>query len=80
MEGIGEYHSVDRITETDQDIVRTIEVISEEEILEGMFNQIRIIEVKIIGVDIEEIIEMIIMKEVGVGLGKDNIQIWERQQ
>ena len=78
--GIGEYHSVveyimDRITETDQGIVRTIEVISEEEILEGMCNQIRIIEVKIIVVDIEEIIGMIIMKEVGVGLGKDNIQM-----
>ena len=78
--GIREYHSVveynmDRITETDQGIARTIEVISEEEILEGMYNQIRIIEVKIIEVDIEEIIGMIIMKEVGVGLGKGNIQI-----
>ena len=45
--GIGEYHSVvehsmDRIMETDKDIVRTVEVISEEEILEGMFDQIRI--------------------------------------
>ena len=70
---IAEYHSVveynmDRIIGTDQGIIRTIEVILEEEILEGIFGQIRIIEV-----DIEEIIETIIMKEVEVGLGIDNI-------
>ena len=40
-----------------------------------MCDQIRIKEVKIIEVDIKEIIEMIIMKEVGGGLGKDNIQV-----
>ena len=78
--GIGEYHSVvennmDRITETDQGIVRTIQVISGEEILERMCDQIRITEVKIIGIDIEGIIGMIIMREVGVHLRKDNIQI-----
>ena len=37
------------------------------------FDQIRIIEIKIIEVGIEEIIEMIIMKEIEVGLGKDSI-------
>ena len=56
---IGEYHSVggynlDRMTETDQCIIRTIEVILEEEISEGIFDQIRITDVKIIEVDIEE--------------------------
>ena len=61
---------MDRITETDQGIIRTIEVIVEEEILEGICDQIRIIEV-----DTEKIIEMIIMKEVEVGLGIDTIQI-----
>ena len=71
---IAEYHSVieykmDRITET------TIEVLSEEQILEEMCDQIRIIEVKIIEVDREEIIEMIITKEEEVGLGIENIQI-----
>ena len=57
---IGEYHSVvgynmERITDTDQGIIRTIEVIIEEEILEEICNQIRLIEVKVIEVDIEEI-------------------------
>ena len=41
---------MDRITETDQDIIRTVEVILEEEICD----QIRIIEVKVVEVDIEE--------------------------
>ena len=72
---VGEYHSVigynmDRITKTGQGIGRIIEVIIEEEILEGICNQIRIIKM-----DTEDIIEMIIMKEVEVGPGKDNIQI-----
>ena len=66
---------MDRITETDQGIIQTIEVILEEEILEGICNHTRIIEVKIIEVDTEEMIEMIIMREVEVGLGIDNIQI-----
>ena len=77
---IEEYHSeaeynMDRIKETDQGIIRTIKVILEEDILDGMCDQIRIIEVKIIEVDREEIIETIIMKEIGVGLGIHNTQI-----
>ena len=77
---IGGYHSVveynmDRITETDQGIIRTIERISEEEILEGICNQIRIIEVNFKELGTEEIIEMIIMKEVEVGLWIDKVQI-----
>ena len=77
---IEEYHSVveysmERITETDEGIIRIIEVILEEESSEGICDQIRIIEIKIIEVDIEEIIKKIIMKEVKVGLGIDNIQI-----
>ena len=62
--------NMNRITETDQGIIRIIEVILEEEILEGIFSEIRIIEM-----DTEEIIEMIIMKEVEVGLGIDSIPI-----
>ena len=66
---VGEYCSVaeynmDRITETGPGIIRIIEVILEEQISEGICDQIRIIEVKIIEVDMEEIIEMIIMKGV----------------
>ena len=77
---IGEHCSVleynmDRITETDQGIIRTIEVIFEKEILEGICGQIRMIEVKIIEVDTEKIIGMIIMKEVGLGLGIDGTLI-----
>ena len=68
-------YSMDRITETDQGIIQIIEVISEDGILEGICNQIRIIEVKIIEVDTEETIEMIIMKEVKVGPGIDSILI-----
>ena len=49
-------------------------MILEVEILEGIFNQI-IIEVKIINVNMEEIIEMIIMKEVEVGPGINNTLI-----
>ena len=76
---IGEYHSLveynmDRITETDQGIIRTIEEILEEEILKEIYNEIKIIEV-----DTEEIIEMIIMKEVEVDLGMDNISIIPEQ-
>ena len=72
---IGEYYLVveykmDRITWTNQGIIRAIEVISEE----GILNQIRVIVVNNIDVNIEEITETIIMKE-EVGLGIDNIQI-----
>ena len=75
-----EYHSMveysmDRITGTDQGMVRITEVILEDEISDGNCDQIRIIEIKTIQVDIEEIIEMIIMKEVELGLGIDSIQI-----
>ena len=63
---------MDRIIRTHQGIIRTIEVTLEEEILEEICDQIIIIEV-----DIEEIIKMIIMKEVEVGLGIDNILIIE---
>ena len=49
----------------------------EEGILEGISNHIRILEVKIIEVDMEEITEMIIRKEAEVGLGIDNILIIE---
>ena len=58
---------MDGITETDQDIIKIIEVILEEEILEEeileeIHDQIGTIEVKIIEVDIEGILEMIITK------------------
>ena len=77
---IEEYHSVveynmDRVTETDQGIIRPVEVILEEEISEGICDQIRIIEIKIIQGDIEENIETRIIKEVEVGLGIDSIPI-----
>ena len=68
---------MDRIVKTDQGIIRTIEVILEEEILEEIQEQIRITEVKIKEVNINEIIEIIIMKEVEVDLGIHNIQIIE---
>ena len=69
---IGEYHlaveyNMDRITKTVQGIMGTIEVTLEEKIYNP---QLRIIEV-----DTEGIIETLIMKEVGVDLGIDNIQI-----
>ena len=41
--------------------------------------EIKIIEVRILEVDTEGIIEMLIMKEVGVGLGIGNIQIIPEQ-
>ena len=81
MVEIGEYHSVveynmDRIIETDQGVIITIEVTLEEGILEEICDpQIRNIEVKILEVDTEGIIAMLIMKEVGVGLGIGDIQI-----
>ena len=60
-------YSMDKITGSDQGIVKIIQVILEEEISEGIFNQIRIIEIKTTEVDIEEIIETIIMKEAEIG-------------
>ena len=73
---IGEYCSVveynmDRITETDQGIIRNIDVPSGEEILEEICNP----QITIIEVNTENIIEIIIMKEAGVVLGIENIQI-----
>ena len=79
---IGEYCSVAeynmaRIVETDHGIMRTVKVNLEQEILEGISEQIQITEDKIKEVDIEKIIEMIIMKELEVGLGINNILIIE---
>ena len=76
---IGEFHlvvgySVDKIIVTDQDMKRIIEMTLGEEILEEIWEQIRITEERIIEVDIEENIGMRIMKEVGVGLEKDNTE------
>ena len=68
-------YSMDRITQTDQGIIGTVEVILEEEISKLISSQIRIIEIKIIEVATEELIETIILKEVEVGLGKDSILI-----
>ena len=68
-------YNMDKIIGIDQGIIKSIEVILEEETLEEISNQIGIIEDRIIEADTEEIIEMIIMKEVELGLGTDNIQI-----
>ena len=57
----------------DQGIIRTIDVILEEETLQRICNQIRITEVKITEVDTEENIQKIIMKEAEAGLGMDSI-------
>ena len=79
---IGEYcpvveYNMDRMTETDKGIIRTVEVIFEDEILERICSQIspvwQITGVKIIEVDIEVVMEMIIVKEVEVALGIDSI-------
>ena len=77
---IGEYcsgaeYSIDRIIEIDQGTIRITEVTLEEETLKEISGQIRFIEDKILEADREEITEMIIMKEVEVGLGIGNIQI-----
>ena len=42
---------------------------------ETIFEKCKITEVKILEVDIEGIIEMTTLKEVEIGLGKDNIQV-----
>ena len=75
---IGEYHSVveysvDRIIEIDLGKIRITETTLEEVISEEICDlQIRFIEDKIIEVDTEEIIEMIIKIEVGIDLETDN--------
>ena len=59
-----------KLIEEDHIMLITIEMIMEEIILEIC----KITEVKILEIDTQEIIEMIILKEVGIGLGTDNIQ------
>ena len=63
--------SMDRIIGKDHVISITIEMSVEETILE----KCRIIEVRILEVNIEGITEMTTLEEVEVGLGKDNIQV-----
>ena len=63
--------SMDKIKEEDHVILITIEMTLEEIISEIH----KITEVKILEVDTEGIIAMIILEEVGVGLGTDNIQM-----
>ena len=73
---IGECHlevelSMDRIIEEGHNMLTIIEMTLGEEILE----ECRIIEVKILEVDIEVTIEMKNLEEVELDLGKDNIQV-----
>ena len=68
-------YKMDRTIEIALGIIRAIEMILGKKILEGIQDQIKIIEDKITEVDIEEFIETIIMKEVGVGLEKESFQI-----
>ena len=63
-------YSMDRIIEIGPGAVRTAEMISGEEILEGTWEQIKIIEE-----DIGKTIGTIIMKEVEVGIEKDTLSI-----
>ena len=63
---------MDRITEIDLGTIRTIEVTLGEETLEEIKDQIKTIEVRITEVDTEKSIEVIIVKEEEVGLGKDS--------
>ena len=72
----GEF-SMDKITEVDQGINKAIGTILGEETLEVMqeCTKIKVLEDIIIEVDIEETIGMKIMKEVGVGLEKGNIEV-----
>ena len=67
---------MDRIIEIDQGVDKATGMTLGEEILEAMqeYIKIKISEDRIIEVDIEETIEMIIMKEVGAGLEKGHIQ------
>ena len=61
---------MDRIIEIALGIIRTIEMIKAQEILEGIWEQIKIIQDRITEEDMEEITEIIIMKKVEVGLEK----------
>ena len=65
---------MDKVIEEDSIMLTTTEMIIEEIISETC----KIIEVKILEVDTEGMIEMIILEEVGVGLETDNIQIISR--
>ena len=69
--------SMDKIIEVDQGMDKAIGMTSGEKIIKGMQEhiKIRILEDEIIEVDIEETTEMIIMKEVEVGLEKGHIQV-----
>ena len=74
--GVGECYlgvdlSMDRIIEEDCNMLIIIEMTLEEDIL----GKHKIIEVRILEVDIEAIIEMTILEEVEIGLGKDNTQV-----
>ena len=79
IEDVREFHllvgyNVDKTTGIGQDMIKTMGMILEEEILEEMWGGIRITEDNITEVDIEEMTEMIIMREVGVGPEKDSIK------
>ena len=69
--------NMDRIIEVDQGMGKAIGMILGEEILEAMqeYIKIKISEDIMIEVDIEETIEMIIIKKAGVGLEKGHIQV-----
>ena len=62
---------MDRILEEGHNMLIPIEMFLGEKILEKH----KIIDVRILEVDVEVITEMITLKEVGVGLGKHNIQV-----
>ena len=73
---IGEHHSevevsTDRVIEEGCNMLILIEMTLGEKILE----EHKIIEVKILEVDIEPIIEIKFLEKVEVGLGKGNIQV-----
>ena len=75
---IGEFHfvvgySVEKTIETDQGMNRIIGMTLREEILEEILEQNKITEDRIMEEDIEKIIGVRIMTEVGVGLEKDKI-------
>ena len=69
--------SMDKIIEVDKGMDKAIGMTLGEEILEAMqeYIKIRILEDRIIELDIEEVIELKIMKKVGVGLEKGGIQV-----
>ena len=73
---LGEYHievepSMDNTIQEDYSMIKIIEVTLGEKILE----EPKIIEVKILEVDIEVTLETTILEEVGIGLEKDIILV-----